>query len=131
MPHPFVRYHLPAFVWATLLAVVMLWQPPSVTGVTSGPIWWAFSLSSVEADVAMHVAVFTVMGWLAWRSLRQLGADRIVLAAALGTFLYGTLLEVLQHLTPGRALEVRDLVANGFAGWAGAWVAARLDDISL
>ncbi len=134
MLRSFLRYHLPTLAWATIVGLAMLWQPPKMTGFSSGPVWRAFAQSSFWRDIGLHVVIFGLLGWLLLRSLDRLEAEgrlavaRPVLVAALPAALYGLLLEIVQHAIPGRGFELQDVVANALGAWLGAWVWSLLVD---
>ena len=103
--------------WGALTGLLLLlpadlWQP-------------TFQAGGTWASVAAHVALLGGLAWLLGRSLGATGVSRPRVVAAVVATLYGAALEALQHLVPGRAPDVVDVVVNGLAAAVGAWLAGR------
>lgn len=75
-------------------------------------------------DKLVHAAVFAVLGGLAalaWRA-EGVGPRRAALLASALAALWGVLDEVHQRWTPGRAMDLADMLADGLGAVAGAIV---------
>lgn len=119
---PFVRYHLPALLWAA-----------AIFAASSTPHVHLPNLPLLGWDKFVHAAVFFVLSWLVHRSLRNQtrfpAAMRHHLAATvLLVALYGGLDEIHQIFVPGRMAGLDDLAADavGALFYAGVFrIAAR------
>lgn len=84
-------------------------------------------------DKLNHFIAYALMGVL-WvgvlRSYLPGGADKrplsLAVMALVACFVFGGVLEVLQHLTNTRHLDPVDAAANGAGGFAGGLIFARL-----
>lgn len=126
MPPPF-RLHLPALLWALLLAILLLVPGPQ------GPSTdWGWLQIPDFSDKVMHALLFGVAAWLFHRSLAAQRPLRPALAAAVAAaVIYGAALELLQGIPVlRRDPDFWDLVANTagsclYGGWAARWSRRR------
>ncbi len=91
-------------------------------------------LPGAGVDKFVHAGVFAVLGGLAAVALRAEGQARrrAAVFGALAAIVYGGLDEVHQAWTPGRAMDIEDVLADGLGAVAGALVASgRPADLAL
>jgi VanZ family protein len=91
------------FVWGTLI----FWNSvsPKVPGADLGINYYGYIL---------HFAVYAVLSFLIFTSLRfDVEGKRASQLAVITAFLYGVLLELLQHFIPYRSASLIDASING------------------
>jgi len=87
--------------YSVFLIVAALAPPSTLGGLTSLPDWVAHALAyGVQA------------GLLFWAMAPTLGRGRALVIGVVGAVGFGVVTEVLQLLQPGRAVELKDLLAN-------------------
>ena len=106
--HSVPRGAVPKFL---LTALLLMPDPAAATGVEELP-------PPLDEHLT-HFLLLAALGFLAFASRWPLGA-RVLLAALL---IYAVAVEVLQTLTPPRAVELKDLVENvlGVTAGGAAW----------
>ncbi len=118
------RFRRAAYVWALMLAILLLAPLPGFGGGRGG---WTFIVVP-HMDKIVHVALFVVMGWLVGRAIAPSGEVLTpwLLAAAASTT-YGLALEGAQSFLPWRTADLLDALANGFgASLGGGLVVLRV-----
>jgi VanZ family protein len=113
-----IRFHLPFVLWATLIVIA-----------SSVPIDQIPTHGIFEADKLIHIGIYAVLAFLAWRSFRHQRLFRRAAASSLFwtvTFagLFGIADEIHQIFTPGRSADPGDILAD-IAG-ALIWVIVAL-----
>ena len=107
------------------------------------PLGWAlliFALSSIPGaafpaskllsyDKLVHAGVYAVLGFLCFLALARASLQKtgvlVLVAGAIAT-LYGITDEIHQMFVPGRAADVRDVLADAVGGFLGALTASYL-----
>jgi hypothetical protein len=90
---------------------------------------WAWALGRLPAKPIerVHLLEYGVLGWLAWRAVRQHVTPRVAFGlAALLTAALGWGEELVQWVTPGRYYDLRDVAMNALGGVLGLGVVALL-----
>lgn len=77
------------------------------------------------SDKVMHFSAYLVLAALPVMGFR---GRRRGIWAGLSMFLFGAALEAGQHFSPGRAVEMGDVVANGLGVACGVVLALRIRD---
>jgi len=122
MPRPktgrAARFRIFAALWALL-----------IFGLSSIP-GAAFPPSKVlSQDKLLHAAVYAVLGALVFLALNRRWARKtgvLVLIAGATATLYGFTDEFHQMFVPGRASDLRDVLADGVGGFVGALIASTV-----
>jgi VanZ family protein len=109
------RIHLPFLLWATLIVIA-----------SSVPIDQIPTHGIFRADKLLHLGVYAVLAFLAWRSFRH---QRLFPNAAVASLpwtvafiaLFGVADEIHQVFTPGRSSDPGDILADvaGALVWVG------------
>lgn len=116
----------------TTLSVLRYWGP---VGLYAGIIFWGSSISNPPeaissilkevSDKILHMCEYSILGALSYRACRHgasgLVSRHAVLAAVIGSALYGVSDETHQLFVPFREADVLDLVADAFGSTLGAW----------
>jgi VanZ family protein len=112
------RFRIFAAMWALL-----------IFGLSSIP-GAAFPPSKLlSQDKLLHVAVYAVLGALLFLALNRKWSHKtsvLVLIAGAAATLYGFTDEFHQMFVPGRAADLRDVLADGIGGFVGALVASTV-----
>jgi VanZ family protein len=116
----FVRYQLPAIVWALLI-----FTASSIPG-TRIP-----NLPLFRVDKLLHAGIFLVFGILVERAFRNqtafpLLARRSGMAALVCAVAYGLSDETHQLFVPGRSSELFDLLADAVGAIIGIFLAVQV-----
>lgn len=106
----FIRYQLPAIVWALFIFVAS-----SVPSTRIPLVLFKYF------DKPIHILIFGILGVLVYRALEpDPQRNRFALKTALITFgiviSYGVLDEFHQGYTPGRSVDLYDLMADAVGG---------------
>lgn len=100
----FLRYHIPAILWAILIFIASsIPTPPTV-----GP---EFPLK----DKAIHLVVYGIFGLSLVRSFTHIGSfkQRVGAMVLVVGVVYGGLDEIHQYFVPGRDSNIYDFLADG------------------
>lgn len=123
---PWLRAHLPAIAWAAAIWGLLMMPAADVERLEPWLPSWLPPQGPVGVDKLVHLGLFTVLGWLLWRSLRtRLDARRAALLAVVLASLYGGVTEIVQGLATDRAAELGDFGADTAGAALGAWVMVR------
>jgi VanZ family protein len=128
----FFKYQFPAIAWACLIYFASSIPGPDLP-----------DLFLLDYDKLIHIGIFFVFGFLAYRALEPYAKTesfnwkRVTLAVII-VVAYGTIDELHQGSVPGRTLDVFDLLADtiggilsgGFAYVYFHWTEKRLTTIS-
>lgn len=121
----------------TALSIVRYWGP---VGLYAGLIFLGSSISNPPetissllkeiSDKVLHCSEYAVLGALMYRAFRHGAgawmARHAVLAAVVGSALYGVSDETHQLFVPLRQSDVLDVVADTVGGTVGAWSWRRI-----
>lgn len=115
--------------WAPLIAYMALVFSLSANPMPEGlPDYW-------QIDKLYHFSAYFVMGLLWARAISSGRAGRlgmgVIVASALITVTFGSLVEVYQSLLPYRTGDIVDAVANGAGGFSGVFIYGRLKRLKL
>ena len=112
------RFRILAALWALLIFVLS-----SIPGAAFPPS------KLLSQDKLIHVAVYAVFGALVFLALNRKWSQKtsvLVLIAGATATLYGFSDEFHQVFVPGRAADLRDVLADGVGGFLGALVASTV-----
>jgi VanZ family protein len=122
MPKPktdrVARFKILAALWALLIFVLS-----SIPGAAFPPS------KLLSQDKLLHAAVYAVFGALVFLALNRKWSHKtsvLVLIAGATATLYGFTDEFHQMFVPGRAPDLRDVLADGVGGFVGALVASTV-----
>jgi VanZ family protein len=122
MPNPKMdraaRFWIPATAWALLIFVLS-----SIPGAAFPPS------KLLSYDKLVHAAVYAVLGAFCYlaasRKWPRKASVLVLISGAMATA-YGFTDEFHQLFVPGRAADLRDVLADSIGGFVGAMVAATL-----
>lgn len=105
----FVRYQLPAYLWAAIIFV-----ESSISG-------QKFPHTPFGSDKVAHVGIFFIFCWLVYRALKQQTVELVsrmsLFLAVVVTILYGFSDEFHQLYVPGRSADIFDMAADALGGF--------------
>lgn len=107
---------IPAILWASILALLMLLPSDSF------PESKLFSYDKI-AHIGVFFILATLVGWASIATKKRiLLTKKELMIILIITLLYSSTLEFLQQLVPGRMTDLYDFIANSVGGLLGVIV---------
>lgn len=97
---------IPAIIWAIALGFLMLLPSDSI------PKSQLLTFDKINHLIAYSLLSFLIALGYRLNSLARTKRKNVLGRSLSLSIMYGTILELLQHYVPGRALELYDLLAN-------------------
>ena len=98
-----LKYWLPVYIYLILIFIISS-QP-------SGDIGDYVHKTFFLGQALQHLGAYTLLGLLLYRALEHTKSTSKLLVILITT-LYGLLIEINQHFTPGRSFELMDILMN-------------------